>query len=174
MKKKTASQAKRTFAVMAGVGFGGLFTAAFLFASHHSANSIERNLAKNYGADPARFTRLFRLSNPDLKGVRVTPDDLRFIESSLDDPNEAIRKHAVLALLTRRESIGPGHAQKLVEDRFFLSQFEADRSTLLLVLFRLSPESEAKWTTWANQHPEWRPMVEVHHQWKAARKPSHL
>jgi hypothetical protein len=174
MKKKTASQAKRTYAVMAGVGFAGLFTAAYLFASHQSANSVEGTLAKNYGAEPGRFTRIFRLSNPDLKGVPVTPDDLRFIESSLDDPNEGIRKHAVLALLTRRDSLGPGHAQKLVEDRFFLPQFVPNRDIMLLVLFRLSPESEAKWTTWANQHPEWRPMVEVHHQWKAARKPSHL
>jgi hypothetical protein len=174
MKKKTASQAKRTYAVMAGVGFAGLFTAAYLFASHQSANSVEETLAKNYGAEPGRFTRIFRLSNPDLKGVPVTPDDLRFIESSLDDPNKGIRKHAVLALLTRRNSIGPGYAQQLVEDRFFLPQFVPDRDIMLLVLFRLSPESGAKWTTWANQHPEWRPMVEVHHQWKAARKPSHL
>lgn len=161
-------------AIIAGIGVGMLIAVAVVASIRNRSDDPSSALALRYQADPATFSRLYQLTNPDNKGKKVSPDDLAFLVTNLDHENRGIRKHALLGLLTRRDVLGVGYAQQLVEDRFFLPQFVPDRDIMLLVLFRLSPESEAKWTTWANQHPEWRPMVEVHHQWKAARKPSHL
>lgn len=169
MKSSIPAWKKGVFAVIAGIGFGTLVAVSIAIVDRNRASDPSLPLAENYNADPATFSRLFHLANPDNKENHVSPEDLSFLVQSLDNPNRGIRKHAFLGLLTRKEALGVGYAQQLVEERFFELKNEADRDTLLLVLFRLSPESESKWTSWANQQPQWRPMVEVHRQWKSAR-----
>lgn len=170
MKSSIPAWKKSVFALIAGIGFGTLVAVSIAVVDRNRASDPSLPLAKNYGADPATFSRLFHLTNPDNKKNRVSPEDLSFLVECLDHPNRGIRKHAFLGLLTRKESLGVGYAQQLVEERFFEPKYEPDRDILLLVLFRLSPESESKWTSWANQQPQWRPMVEVHRQWKSARE----
>lgn len=169
MKSSIPAWKKSVFALIAGIGFGTLVAVSVAVVDRNRASDPSLPLAKNYGADPATFSRLFDLANPDNKYRRVSQDDLSFLVQSLDHANRGVRKHAFLGLLTRKESLGVGYAQQLVEERFFEPKNEPDRDILLLVLFRLSPESESKWTSWANQQPQWRPMVEAHRQWKSAR-----